>query len=145
MDPSISNTTPMDPLNMTDSTPCTLRQSSLASLTSARSDRLPSCSLWRRRCSLAVALSSRFRRNLSLSVELHGEESVAQKFQHVCKFEVHVYLRFHSFNLNLYGLTYVRTQTNARILQCCHASVGLAQARPNYVTEIPTAIIAFQW
>ena len=42
---------------------------------------IPSCSLWCRRCSLAVALSSHSRCNLSLtlsrfiSVELHGEES----------------------------------------------------------------------
>jgi len=93
-------------LNTTDSSPCTLCLSSLAYLTSVHSDRLPSCSLWRRRWSLAVALSSRSRRNLSLalsrfiSVDLHSEESfVAQKFQHVCKFEMHGYLRFHLFNL----------------------------------------------
>ena len=102
MDPSLSSSTPMDPLNTTDSSPCMLRLSSLASITSVRSDHLPSWSLWRRCCSLGVALSSCSRCNLSLiSVELHGEESfVAQKFQHVCKFEMHVYLRFRSFNLN---------------------------------------------
>ena len=80
-------------------------------------------------------------RNLSLalsrfiSVELHGVESfIAQKFWHVCKFEMHVYLHFRSFNLkfSVYGLTYVRKQTYTRILQCCHASVGLAQACPNH-------------
>ena len=116
MDPSLSNSTPMDPLNTTDSSPCTLRLSTLASLTSVRSDRLPSCSLWRRRCSLAIVLSSRFRRNLSLalsSVELHGEESlVAQKFQHVSKFEMHVYLRFRSFSLNF---RYMASRTYADI------------------------------
>ena len=105
----------MDPLNATDSSSCTLRLSSLASLTSVRSDRLPSCSLWRRR-SLAVALSSRSRRNLSLalsrfiSVELHGEESfVAQKFQYVCKFEMHMYLH----SIKIFGIwPHVRKQTD---------------------------------
>ena len=53
-DASLSSSTPMDSLNTTDSSPCTLRLSSLASLTSVRSDCLPSCSLWRRRCGLAV-------------------------------------------------------------------------------------------
>ena len=107
MDPSLSNSTPMDPLNTTDSSPCMLRLSSLASITSVRSDYLPSCSLWRRRCSLAVALSSCSKCNLSLvSVELHGEESfVAQNFQHVCKFEMHVYLCFRLFNLNFRYMT----------------------------------------
>ena len=82
-----------------DSSPCMLRLSSLASLTLVRSDHLPSCSLWRQHCSLAVALSSRFIHNLSfalsrfISIELHGVE-----FQHVCKFEMHVYLRFRLFN-----------------------------------------------
>ena len=32
MDPSLSNSTPMDPLNVTDSSPCTRRLSSLAAL-----------------------------------------------------------------------------------------------------------------
>ena len=63
MDPSLSNSMPMDPLNVTDSSPCKRRLSSLACLTSVRSDRLPSCSLWWRRCNLAVALSSRSRRD----------------------------------------------------------------------------------
>ena len=57
------------------------RQSSLACLTSVCSNLLCSWSLWRQCCSLAVALSSRSRRNLFLAlsrfigVELHGEES----------------------------------------------------------------------
>ena len=46
MDPSQSNSTPMDPLNATDSPPCTRHLSSLACLNSVCSDRLPSCSLW---------------------------------------------------------------------------------------------------
>ena len=63
MDPSLSNSTPMDPLNATDSSPCTCRLSSLgclACLTSVRSHRLPSCSLWCWRCSFvpnAICLS----------------------------------------------------------------------------------------
>ena len=80
--------------------------------TSVRSDRLPFCSLWHRRCSLAVALSYRSRRNLSLalsrfiSIELHSEESfVTQKFQYVCKFEMQVYLRFCLSNLNFRYMT----------------------------------------
>ena len=59
--------------------------SSLACFTSACSacsDRLHSRSLWRQRCSLAVALSFRFRHNLSLAlsrsigIELGSEESI---------------------------------------------------------------------
>ena len=59
----------------------TCRLSSLACLTSVCSDRLHFCFLWPRCCSVAVALSSRSRCNLSLAlsrficVELHGEES----------------------------------------------------------------------
>ena len=62
---------------------CTCCLSSLACLTSVCSDLLRSWSLWRQCYSLAVALSSRSRHNLSLalsrfiSVELHGEESSA--------------------------------------------------------------------
>ena len=58
----------------------TCRLSSLAFLTSVCSDLLHSCYLWRR-CSLAVALSSHSRCNLSfalsrfIGIELHGEES----------------------------------------------------------------------
>ena len=52
MDPSLSNSTLMDLLNATDSSPCTCRLSSLACLNSVPSDHLPSCSLWHRRCSL---------------------------------------------------------------------------------------------
>ena len=82
MDTSLSNYTLMDLLNTTDSSPCTLRLSSLACFISVRSDRL--LFLLRRRCSLAVPLSSRSRRPeaiLSLAIsrfisdELHGEES----------------------------------------------------------------------
>ena len=82
MDPSLSSSTLMDLLNATEySSPCMFRLSSLASLTSV-SDCLRSCSLWCQHCSLAVALSSHSRRNLSLrfsrfnGVELDGESSV---------------------------------------------------------------------
>ena len=138
---------PIDPLIVIDSSPCMLRLSSLASLTSVHSDHLPSCSLWHWRWSLAVALSSPSRRNLScalrfINVELHGEESFVtqniKKFQHVCKSEMQVYLHFRPFNLH-----HVRRQTYTHILQCSPtsvglaasvgltASVGLAQVRPN--------------
>ena len=49
----------------------TRRLSSLACLTSVCSDLLRFWSLWRRRCSLAVALSYRSRRNLSLALSVH--------------------------------------------------------------------------
>ena len=97
--------------------------------------------------SLAPTLQSRSspflfsRCNLSfISVELHGEESfVAQKFQHVCKFEMHVYLRFRSFNLNfryMASCTYADRHTHAScnvvkllsakvLLQCAVISVTL--------------------
>ena len=51
---TIYNSMLMDPLNATDSLPCMCRLSlSLACLTSVCSDHLPSCFVWRRRCSLA--------------------------------------------------------------------------------------------
>ena len=51
---TIYNSTMMDPLNATDSSPCMCRLSlSLACLTSVCSDHFPSCFLWRRHCSLA--------------------------------------------------------------------------------------------
>ena len=69
MVPSLSNSKPMDLLNVTDSSsPCTSHLSSLACLTSVHSDCLPSCSLWHQHYSLAVALSSRSRCNLSLAL-----------------------------------------------------------------------------
>ena len=54
MDPSLCNSMLMDPLNATDSSQCMRRLSlSLVCLTSVCSERLPSCFLWRRHCSLA--------------------------------------------------------------------------------------------
>ena len=52
--------------------------------------------------------------------ELHGEESfVAQnikKLQHVCKFEMQVYLRFRSFNLNFqYMASCTQTDIHTRL------------------------------
>ena len=160
--PSLSNSMPMDLLNATEDSSPRMSLSSLACLTSVCSDRLLSCSLWCRRCSLAVALSSRSRCNLSLTlsrfigVELHGEESsvasisveldsegsivstcteLLEELQHVYKFEMHMYLciRF----VQVYGHTYIRTYirnkpTYTRVLQCSPASVGLAQAHPNH-------------
>jgi len=90
---------------------CTRRLSSLACLTWVCSD-LCFWSLWRRRCSLAVAVSYRSRRNLSLAL------SVAR-----------VQNRIRSFNLNI---RYMVGRTPTRISQCSRASVGLAQAHPNH-------------
>ena len=81
MDPSLSNSMLMGLLNVTeDFSPCTCRLSSLACLIWS-ADHLRSCCLWCRCCSLAVALSSHSRHNLSLAlsrfigVELHSEKS----------------------------------------------------------------------
>ena len=90
----------------------TRRLSSLACLTSVCSD-LRFWSLWRRRCSLAVALSYRSRRNLSLAL---------------CSTCAKLY-PFVQFKYSVYGRSY---RTYTRILQCSHTSVGLAQARPNH-------------
>ena len=86
MDPSLSNSMPMD-LQTEDSSPCTHHLSSLSCLTSVCSDRLRSCCLWSRHCSLAVALSSRSRHNLS-----------APSYP------------FIQFKCSVYGHTYVRKQ-----------------------------------
>ena len=82
MDPSLSNSTPMDSLNATDSSPGTGRLSSLACLTSVRSDHLPSCSLWCRCCSLApnaICLSHSVDSSaLSYTVRSPPSRSIAQ-------------------------------------------------------------------
>ena len=128
-------------------------QCSLTSVgfTQARPNRLHSCCLWRRRCSLAVALSSRFRRNLSVAlrrsigVELHSEESSVSLSRLFCQlfefwralarvqiWNVHVNgYPFVQFKFSVYGLTYVDRHTH--VLQCSLTSVGLAQAHPSYV------------
>ena len=140
MDPSLSNSTPMDPLNMTDSSPCTFHLSSLACcLTSVLSDRLPSCSL------LVPALqssSSPFlslqtpRGNLSvaisrfISVELHGEESFSTcaKLKCTCTF---VSVRSIFIKYSVYGLTYVCRQTDRQTHMSCNAVWGSLRLAPN--------------
>ena len=62
----------------------TRRLSSVACLTSVSSDLLRFWSLWHRRCSLAVALSYRSRRNLSLTLSVARVQNC-----------------IHSFNLNI--------------------------------------------
>ena len=64
MDPSLSNSMMMDPLNVTDSSPCTRRLSSLACLTLVRCNRLPSCSLWFRKENIGLQ---------QLTYHRHGE------------------------------------------------------------------------
>ena len=88
------------------------RLSSLACLTSVCSDLLRSWSLWRQRCSLAVALSYHSRRNLSRT----PCSTCAKSYPFV------------QFKYSVYGRSY---WTYTRHSQCSHASVGLAQARPN--------------
>ena len=155
-DPSLSNSTLMDPLNTTDSSPCMCCLSSLACLASVRSDHLPSCSLWHWCCSLtpdeiclshsvdssalkvrsplahsvdSLALSYTVR---SPSVAIHLTEHY-KGLAHVQIWNAHV-LHFCSFDLNFwYMATRMQTdrQTYTRVLQCSLASVGLAQAHPN--------------
>ena len=139
MDLSLFNSTPMDPLNVTDSSHCTRCLLGLACLTSVHSDCLPSCSLWRQCCSLAVALSSCSRRNFSLAfsifigIQLHGEES-SITFSKSCVQIRNVRVPSFPF-VQLNGHTHanrqIDRQTYTCILQCSPASVELAQAHPN--------------
>ena len=98
----------------------TRRLSSLACLTSVCSHLVRFWSLWHRCCSLAEALSYRSRRNLSLVLSVH----VAR---------VQNRIRSFNFKYSVYGRSY---RTYTRVSQCSHASVGLAQARPNKVISI---------
>ena len=93
----------------------TCHLSSLACLTSVCSD-LRFWSLWRRRCSLAVALSYCSRRNLSRT------QCVARVQNRIC-----------SFNLNIRYMVSRSYRTYTRVSQCSHASMGLAQAHPNHM------------
>ena len=98
--PLLSNSTLMDPLNVTNSSPCTCHLSSLACLTSVCSDCLPSCSLWCQRCSLApdaICLSHSVDSSaLSYTVRSLSLRSIAQNknLYHICKFEMYVELEF---------------------------------------------------
>ena len=143
-----------------DSSPCICRLSRPASLISVCSDCLRFCSLWHQHCSLAVALSTCSRRNLSLAhsrligVELHGEESsvafsrsIGVEFDSegsimsTCTEHYFEELQ-HVCNFEMHVYTFVSIHSiyifsiwphkdiHVR-LQCSHASVGLAQACPN--------------
>ena len=142
-----------------DSALCTRCLSRLACLTLVCSDRLRSCSPWRRYCSLAVLLSSRSRHNLSLAlsrfigVELHSEESSVEfsrfmgveldsegsivstctehEFCQIWNVMGTFWYPFVYFKFSVYGHTYVSRHTYTHVLQCSPASVGLAQACPN--------------
>ena len=125
MDPSLFNSTPMDPLNVTDSSHCTRCLSGLACLTSVHSDCLPSCSLWHQCCSLAVALSSCSRRNFSLAfsrfigIQLHGEES-SITFSKSCVQIRNVRVPSFPF-VQLNGHTYANRQIDRHTHASCNA------------------------
>ena len=64
------------------------------------------------------------------------------------KFEMHVYLRFRSFNLNFqYMAIHMQTDgqtdihTYTRVLQCSPTSVGLAHAHPNYLKSKSSLVL----
>ena len=129
------------------SSSCTLRLSSLDCLTSVRSNCLPSCSLWRRHCSLAVALSSHARHPeaiclsqsvdssaLSYTVRSPLSQRTLKSFSMCAKLKcMCTFVPFVQFKYSVYGLTYVHRQTDMRMrFTISHASMGLAQARPNY-------------
>ena len=156
MDPSLYNSTPIDILNATeDSSPCTHHLSSLACLTSARSNCICSCSLWCQCCSLAIAFSFHSRRYLSLalsrfiSVELHSEKYsvvfIAQNFSTCANLKCTCTF-FCLFNLNFLCLTtHTRKDmhTYTRVLQCSHASVGHSGSPLSMCEMQPWYIINF--
>ena len=130
MEPSLSNSTLMAPLNTTESSLCTLCLSSLGCLTLVRSDRLPSCSLWRWRCSLAVALSSHSRRSrcpeaiclshsvdssaLSYTVRSPSSHRTLKALARVQNWNARVPLfPFVQFKFSVYGLTQTDRHTHA--------------------------------
>ena len=55
------------------------------------------------------------------------ESFVTQKFQHVCKFEMHMYLRFHLFNLKFrYMAANRHTHTSCNVVTLVWGSLRLA-------------------
>ena len=97
----------------------TRRLSSLACLTSVCSDLLRSCMV-----SLVPTLQSSSSPFLSLKTQ-----SVSHS---VCSTCAKSY-PFVQFKYSVYGRSY---RTYTRLSQCSHASVGLAQARPNNLTNL---------
>ena len=68
----------------------------------------------------------------ALSYTVRSPASHIKKFQHVCKFEMHIMTcTFVSVrSIKIFGIwPHIHIQTYTRVLQCCHASVGLTQAR----------------
>ena len=147
INPSLSNSMPMDPLNATDSSLCTCHLSSLACLTLVCSDRLAvlfganACVLASYTFCLSHSVDSLPLSHTVRSPLLRPSHRTLKSFS-TCKIEMHVYLCFCSFNLNFqYKLwPHIRQQTDrqtyTRILQCSPASVGLAQAHPKYIFRI---------
>jgi len=135
MDPSLSNSLAIDPLNATDSSLCVRCLSSLPCLTSVHSDCLPSCSLWCWHCSLApdaICLSHSVDSS-ALSYTVRSPPS-HRTLAHVQIWNVRVpSFPFVQFKFSVYGHTYACRQTDihTHVLQCSPASVDLAQARPN--------------
>ena len=110
-------------------------------LTSVRSDRLPSCSLWCLCCSLtpeAICLSHSVDSSaLSYTVRSPPSQSITQNIARVQIWNVCVpSFPFVEFKFSVYGHTYADRQTYTHILQCSHASVGFTQACPNYIVEM---------
>ena len=142
MDPSLCNSTLMDPLNVTDSSSCTGRVVYQALPRSTPIAFLPVLS-WRWCCSLATdaicLLHSVDSSVLSYTVKSPPSWSIAQKIKKlVCVqiWNVRVpSFPFVQFKLLVYGHTITDRQTDRQtythVLQCSHASVRLAQVRPN--------------
>ena len=132
MDPSLFNSTPMDPLNATDSSPCTCRLSSLVSLTSVRSNRLLPVLF-----GAGAAVSPPEAICLSHSVHLSAlsytvRNPPSQSFSMCANLKcTRTFVSVHSIKILVYGHTQTDRQTYTCVLQCSHASVGLAQAHPN--------------
>ena len=108
--------------------------SSLACLTSVRSDCLLSCSLWRWHCCLTPDSNLSLMLSRLIGVELHSEEFsvVIHCTEHLPQVQIWN-VRIHSFPFVQFKFRYMATrkQTYTRVLQCSHASVELAQARPH--------------
>ena len=113
MDPSPYYSMAINPLNATDSSSCMRHLSSLACLTSVRSDHLPSCSLWCQHCSLApdaICFSHSVHSSaLSYTVRSPPSWSIAQNIFRMCAF---VQLKF-----SVYGHTQTDRKTYTRVLQ----------------------------
>ena len=123
MDPSPYNSMAVNPLNATDSSSCMRHLSSLACLTSVRSDHLPSCSLWRQHCSLApdaICFSHSVHSSaLSYTVRSPPSWSIAQNIFRMC---ANLKCTLPSFpfvqlKFSVYGHTQTDRKTYTHVLQ----------------------------